>query len=128
MRRTWLLAVLALLNFALLPGAAAEDLEAIQQRMKERLAKIAELKEKHIVGESRDGLLEIAAQDQADKEAKTLVAAENGDRKTLYEALAKKHGMSTAKIGRARAKMIYEREEPGALLQKPDGTWYKKPE
>lgn len=119
-----------LLALALLPlaGARAQDGDAaIKERMRERLPHIARLKETAVVGEALTGYLEIRDAAKATADDKKTVAEENADRKKLYEALAKKVGSDASRIGAARAKMIYQREQSGALIQKPDGTWYPKP-
>ena len=110
-------------------AAAEETLAEVIERMKQRVDEIAQLKEDHVVGETRDGYLAVVnppeskeAWEQADK----LVQAENQDRTTIYKAVAERTDTSVEQVALQRARQIYENSEEGVLLQNMDGTWYKK--
>lgn len=73
-----------------------------------------------------EGDLTFAAGRAADAKAGEVMAAENGDRETVYAALAKQTGTSAEQVGRARAKQIAAASAAGVWLQREDGTWHKK--
>ena len=95
----------------------------IKARMKSRLPKIVQLKAKGIVGETHDGFLAFVGAKQADPD---LVAAENEDRKKVYQAIAKQQGTSAKVVGQRRALQIAEKAQPGEWLQDAGGKWYRK--
>ncbi|OGV66374.1 MAG: hypothetical protein A3K19_06235 [Lentisphaerae bacterium RIFOXYB12_FULL_65_16] len=104
----------------------AQDMAAIQERMKERIAQVAALKTQKVVGENRVGLLEIVKPEAADDAARKVVEAENADRKLVYAAIGAKTGAGADKVGTERAKKIAESATPGVMLQREDGSWYAK--
>ena len=53
-------------------------------------------------------------------------AAENVDRKLVYEAIAKKQGTTPEVVGKHRAAQIADKALPGEWLQDANGKWYKK--
>ena len=55
-----------------------------------------------------------------------VVAAENADRRKVYEAIAAKEGTSPELVGRRRALQIANNAASGSWLQAADGKWYKK--
>jgi uncharacterized protein YdbL (DUF1318 family) len=95
----------------------------IKARMAERLPVIMELKQKGIVGENNQGLLEFvgAAKDMAD-----VVEAENKDRKTVYKAIGKKTGTTPEIVGQRRAKQIAGIAGSGEWVQDETGQWRQK--
>lgn len=95
----------------------------VKTRMLERLPAIKALKVKGIVGETNTGYLEFVG---AKKEGANIVNAENGDRKNVYEAIAKKEGVTIEIVGRRRALQIAQAAEKGEWLQDEEGKWYKK--
>ncbi|MCF7854825.1 MAG: YdbL family protein [Candidatus Pacebacteria bacterium] len=108
---------------------AEDDLSAVIQRMKQRVNKIAQLKQDRVIGETKDGYLAVVnppESQQAWEQAEQLVKAENKDRKTVYKAIAERTGTSIDQVARQRAFQIYENSKAGVLLQKPNGAWYEK--
>lgn len=97
--------------------------ESIKNRMIERLPVIAELKAKGIVGEDNRGYLSFVGSAKAQQD---VVQAENDDRRTVYEAIARQQGTTAAVVGERRAKQIAEKAVPGEWLQNDSGKWYKK--
>lgn len=95
----------------------------IKARMKSRLPKIVQLKATGIVGETHDGYLAFVG---AQKTEQALVAAENEDRKKVYQAIAKQQGTSAKVVGQRRALQIAEKAQPGEWLQDAGGKWYQK--
>ena len=104
---------------------SAQDLTAVQARMKERLPQVAQLKTQKVIGEDCAGFLALVKAD-AEATARQLVAAENADRKVVYAALAAKAGSDPARVGQQRAKELAQRSAPGLMLQREDGSWYEK--
>jgi uncharacterized protein YdbL (DUF1318 family) len=111
-----------------LPAAAtlraADDLGALKSRMIARVSKVDDAKAKGLIGENNRGLLELRGAGGADIAA--LVADENKDRSTVYDALAKQTGSTADAVGKARAKQIADGSAPGVWVQKEDGSWVRK--
>ena len=97
--------------------------DSIKQRMIDRLPVIKDLKARGIVGENNLGFLEFIG-DQ--KEKADVVKAENRDRKSVYDAIAKKQGATAEVVGKHRAAQIAAKARTGELLQDANGKWYKK--
>ena len=95
---------------------------SIKQRMISRLPVIKALKDQGIVGENNTGFLEFVGNR---KEKADVVAAENKDRKLVYEAIAKKQGTTTAVVAKHRAVQIAGKAQSGEWLQDANGKWYK---
>ncbi len=96
---------------------------SIQQRMKDRLPVIVELKKAGIIGENSLGYLEYVG---ANKKNEDIVSAENSDRKKVYEAIAKKQNTTADLVGKRRALQIAEKASPGEWLKNENGKWHKK--
>ena len=109
--------------FGILATTAWGGAQEIKDRMAERLPVIMELKQKGIVGENNQGLLEFvgAAREQAD-----VVDAENKDRQTVYKAIAQKTGTTPEVVGQRRAIQIAENARAGEWLQDASGQWKQK--
>jgi hypothetical protein len=101
------------------PAAAG----ALQDRMKARLPEIVALKTKGIIGENYQGYLGFVGQS---REGADIVAAENEDRKMLYQAIAKKTGATAEQVGRRAALKWKENLGPGEYFKNEDGTWITK--
>ena len=78
----------------------------LKQQMLARVPEINALKNQGVIGENNQGLLEFRGSSQPNK---GLIAAENKDRKAVYNAIAKQQGIDAALVGQRRAKQ--EREE-----------------
>jgi len=119
-------AVVALLS-VLIFGAAASCFagsSSIKARMQERLPTIVHLKDAGIVGENNKGYLEFVP-GAAQKDAGT-VSAENSDRETVYNAIAKQQNTTPQLVGERRAIQIRQNAASGEWLQDSSGKWYKK--
>ena len=97
--------------------------DSINQRMNYRLPIIKDLKARGIVGENNLGFLEFIG-DQ--KEKADVVKAENRDRKSVYDAIAKKQGTTAEVVGKHRAAQIAGKAPAGRMLQVANGKWSKK--
>jgi uncharacterized protein YdbL (DUF1318 family) len=101
----------------------AYSADNIKKRMIDRLPIIQDLKARGIVGENNLGFLEFIG-DQ--KEKADVVKAENRDRKSVYDAIAKKQGTTAEVVGKHRAAQIAAKARAGQRLQDANGKWYKK--
>ncbi len=122
MNRKTIIAVCLMMGtlIALVGAAWGQD---IKVRMHNRLPAIVALKSAGIVGENNQGYLTILKQ-AADKKA--LVDAENQDRRTIYEAIAKQQKTTPELVGQRRALQIAEKSESGAMIQDAGGKWIRK--
>lgn len=121
-KTTTLSFLLVTLSFILLM-ASALPAASIKDRMAARIPAINSLKDQGVLGENNQGFLEFRS---SAKPQQQMVDDENRDRGAVYEAIAKKEGVSAALVGQRRAKMIGEIGKSGQWFQRPDGTWYKK--
>ena len=101
----------------------AED-QALKERFLKRKPVIEEMKNLEKVGENNVGKLVPRA--QLNKKENGIVRAENNDRETVYQEIAKKFNISLLKVGQRRALQIAELASPEHWLQHPDGYWYQK--
>jgi uncharacterized protein len=121
MKTSLKIAIFSLLTTLLFAGFVfAQD---IRTRMIERLPAIKELKVKGIIGENNKGYLEFIGEK---KEGQDVVADENGDRKKVYDAIARREAVSVEIVGQRRALQIAKVAEKGEWLQDAQGKWYKK--
>ncbi len=114
------LAGLILLSLSL---TATEDI-TVRRRMSERLPTLDALKLSGHVGENNIGYL-MVRKDLTPAQA-VLVAAENGDRKTIYSIIAIKTYTTAELVGQHRAGMLAERSVKGVWLQSKAGEWTQK--
>ena len=82
-----------------------------------------ELKKSGVVGETSDGYLDYVK--KKDAKAADTVDAENADRKTLYESIAKNENTTVELVAQHAAKRNFDKAKPGEYL-KEDGKWKKK--
>lgn len=108
--------------FSAVQGA---DAKTLKKNMKERLAKIADLKKRGIVGEDNKGYLAPVEQTLNEADA-ALVKAENADRKTIYTAIGKQQGASAEDVGKRRAIRLSNLAFPGTYVMDETGKWVKK--
>lgn len=117
---TKILALLLAGIFMLGVSAFADDIKA---RMKKRLPDIKALKAQGIVGENNKGFLQFVG---ANKAGADVVAAENKDRQTVYQAIAKQQGTTAELVGKRRALQIAKKTKPGEWVQDAGGNWIQK--
>ena len=118
--------ILAMGGFALalaLLITAPASAGPLQDRMKARLPEIVALKSKGIIGETYQGYLAFVGQS---REGAAVVAAENNDRKMLYQAIAQKTGATPEQVGQRAALKWKQNLGPGEYFQNEDGSWMKK--
>ncbi|MBU1344307.1 MAG: YdbL family protein [Proteobacteria bacterium] len=97
--------------------------EGIKDRMKNRLPAIADLKTKGIIGEDNSGYLGFVTGARAQED---VIAAENADRKAVYEHFAKQQNTTVDVVEKVQAARKMEKANPGEFFQNPDGSWQKK--
>jgi len=96
---------------------------------RERSGEIQQLKNNRIIGEDRDGYLDIRNPPSDPKYlayAKSIVDAENADRSFLYLANAQSKSEPLELAERDYAQLWQDRAFPGEWVQKEDGTWIQK--
>ena len=123
MKRKKIVATLSVLILGLLVTEVYSSSKEIKQRMISRLPTIKSLKNKGIVGENNKGYLQFVGNK---KENEGVVNAENKDRKTVYEAIAKQQGSTVEVVGKHRAVQIANKAQAGEWLQDANGKWYQK--
>lgn len=121
-RRTFLTFCLFVFSLFTL-GARAADASEAKSRMRERVAKIDQLKLAEAVGENNRGLLELR---KPGGDAGAIVEAENRDRTAVFQDTASRTGTSAEAVGRAFAKQIAAASARGVWIQKEDGSWARK--
>ena len=120
--RTRMVGILSsVLLMGIFVGAIAHA-DDIKSRMVERLPVIKALKAKGLLGENNQGYLEFLG---GNKEQEDIVAAENADRKTVYNAIAKQQGTTAELVGKRRALQIAEKATGGEWIQNESGKWIK---
>ncbi len=101
----------------------AED-AALKQRFLQRKPAIDALKNLEKVGENNVGKL--VARGQLNPNENEMVSAENTDRETVYQEIARGLNITSQEVGKRRALQIANLANPGHWLQHPDGHWYQK--
>ncbi|MCG8553162.1 MAG: YdbL family protein [Desulfobacterales bacterium] len=95
----------------------------IKQRMTQRLPQIVALKNRGIVGETNTGYLGFVT---AKKEEQDVVAAENKDRKAIYNHIAKQQNVSIQLVEKRRAAALFSSGTKGYYYQNQAGEWVRK--
>ena len=108
-------------------------IDEAKARRIERLSDIQGYKDKKILGENKDGLLDIRSTEGLDgKQAALLqkiVKEENSDRMTIYREIVQINSMSSAQVKNvqaAAAKANRKLAKDGEWIQNDDGTWEAK--
>jgi hypothetical protein len=123
MKKRKLTKIFTLLTVMMVMAGVTVQADDIKARMKERLPVIIELKTKGIVGENNKGYLEFVGEKKVNTD---IVAAENKDRQTVYEAIAKQQGTSAELVGKRRALQIANKANKGEWVQDAGGQWQQK--
>jgi len=125
MAKTMLAALCFCAGAALFAAPTMSDKNNALENMKSRLKTVVDGKRDGKVGENNLGYL--AAMVKEDKTVDALVAAENADRKTVYDYIAgTASGVDAKQVGQQRAKEIAQKAKAGEWLQSAAGKWYKK--
>jgi uncharacterized protein len=114
----------ALLCGASLAGAA-DDLDSLRARFKERYSQLQKLKEAGKIGETWEGYVE-AVKGEFKEEVAAVVGDENGDRRKLYKLMANEEGITAEEIAKNNAVRNFNKAKKGEYLKGPDGAWKQK--
>lgn len=98
--------------------------QALQSR-RDRYARLAELKSQGAVGENNRGYAEVLS----GAEAKSLVDAENKDRRIIYRAITEQNGLGAdalSTVEKVFAQVQQEKARAGEKIQAEDGRWIAK--
>jgi len=93
------------------------EVEQAALRRKDRRAELNSWQEKGVAGENKSGLVEIRSPEKADSSVKSLVEAENNDRMTIYQAIAKKNGTSVGDVQELYAKRLQNNAPSGTPIE-----------
>ena len=94
-----------------------------------RSGEIQQLKNDRVIGEDRDGYLDLRKKPADPKYlayANSIISAENADRSFLYLANAQAQNKPLEMVEREYAPLWSDRAFPGEWIQKEDGTWIQK--
>ena len=113
------------------PKKAKEEQSTLEVAANRRLRApdIQKLKTAGVIGENRDGYLEMKTQPTDPKalaDAQKLIKDENADRSFLYLAKAQAQNEPLEIVESEYAKMWSDRALPGEWVQKENGTWTRK--
>jgi uncharacterized protein YdbL (DUF1318 family) len=114
------------------PTAKASDEQSaitVAKNRRERQGEIQQLKNDRVIGESRDGYLDLYKPPTDPKYlayAKKIVDDENADRSFLYLANAQSQSKPIEIIEGEYAQLWRNRAFPGEWIQKDDGSWTQK--
>ena len=107
--------------------------QILKHQIRERFPRLIPFFQKGAIGEGRAGLVEILDESHLTpaekKEVKSLVEAENRDRRALYQEVAKSMNISSNQIGRVQrifAKKWQQSADRGWWIQKDNKTWVQK--
>ncbi len=95
----------------------------IKDRMKKRLPVIADLKAKGIIGENNSGYLGFVTGKRVKED---VIAAENKDRKAVYNHFAKQQNTTIDVVEKVQAKRKTDKTKSGQFFQNKKGKWIKK--
>ena len=113
------------------PTKAKEEQSSLEIAANRRLrsGQIQQLKNDRVIGEDRDGYLDIRNPPKDPKylaEATSVVSDENADRSFLYLANAQAQNKPLEMIESEYAQLWSDRAFPGEWIQKENGSWTQK--
>jgi hypothetical protein len=113
------------------PTKAKDEQSSLEVAANRRLrsGEIQQLKNNRIVGEDRDGYLDLRNPPKDPTYltfAQGIVTAENADRSYLYLSNAQSENKPLESVEREYAQLWSDRAFPGEWVQKEDGTWTQK--
>ena len=117
-----LLAALALALAA--PPARAATKSELKRRFAARFPALSRLKAAGQVGETDAGYVEARVRLPKRRDVQ-LLAAENADRTTLYQIIARETGTNAAAVGRRNGLRNWQKAKPGEWYKK-QGNWIRK--
>jgi hypothetical protein len=113
------------------PTKAKEEQSSLEiaANRRERSGEIQQLKNDRVIGENRDGYLELRRKPSDPKYlayAQSVVSAETADRSFLYLSNAQTQNKPLEVIESEYAQLWSDRAFPGEWVQKENGTWTQK--
>jgi uncharacterized protein YdbL (DUF1318 family) len=100
---------------------------ALRERLEQRLPDVIAAKKAGKIGETFDGYVDIVnPADAADAKLAPLIKAENADRLTYYQAVARSAQSSLAYVGELSGMKRFEAATTGEYLRYRDGQWKQK--
>ncbi len=121
-----MLTVLGLL-FVTAPAMAADSRATIEARIKDRFSKLEAYRDQGKIGEVVDGTTQYVNDANAsDGTLKSLMDAENADRKALFAVIAQTEGGDVNTVATAYARRLFELAKPNHYLKGKNGKWVKK--
>ena len=109
---------------ALLSSVAADELDDLKKRFKERTLALGKLKAAGKLGETDKGYVEPVKGAELPTADKDLMQAENRDRRAGYDIIAKKRKISSAQVGQLAGAKQIKSAQAGEWV-KQDGSWKK---
>ncbi len=109
---------------ALLSSVAADELDDLKKRFKERTLALGKLKAAGKLGETDKGYVEPVKGAELPTADKDLMQAENRDRRAGYDIIAKKRKISSAQVGQLAGAKKIKSAKAGEWV-KQDGSWKK---
>jgi len=102
------------------------EVEQAALRRKDRLGELSSWEAKGVIGENKNGLVEIRNSQGADSAAGQIVAGENADRMIIYQSVANKNGTSVEEVQKLYAKRLQANAPAGTPVETQDGAWNVK--
>ena len=93
------------------------ELEQAALRRKDRLTELSSWEEKGVIGENKNGFVEIRNSQGADSSVSQIVSAENSDRMIIYQSIAKKNGTLVAEVQKLYAKRLQQNAPSGTPIE-----------
>jgi hypothetical protein len=136
-RQRMLIGCLALTLIALVgTDAAAATKDELKQRFKDRYPTLVELKDAGKVGEIHTGYIgavrgeylddRVDPDDEESVRISDFIAAENGDRRQLYEILAEETGADVDDVAARNAQRNFDKAEAEHYLKPENRDWVRK--
>ena len=126
-RITRLMLTILVLAAATEVSVAVETEAAIKKKFEARHKALLKFKTAGKIGETAKGYVEPLEPSFArEPKVKSLVDAENADRKTLYGLLARKQKASVGEVARQNAILKFKKAGTEEFFKGKDGVWRKK--
>jgi uncharacterized protein len=123
---TWCIVAAAWLCATASAWAQGDAMEQLKAKFQARAEKLDGLKRAGQIGETAQGYVEAPPAAAGNAEAAGVVAAENNDRRALYDLIARRQGVGADKVAERNARRNFEKAAPGELLKGADGVWRTK--
>ena len=130
MKKLFMICVLICAAAAAAPAQAKYDIKQMTPAVKAaldgrkgRFAELKELKSKGLIGETNRGYVQALG---GGKQVEAAVAAENKDRKAVYEAIVQQNNLGSGALATVEAVFAgvqRDKAEPGEKVQDASGRW-----